>query len=845
MVRLERIPSGIETLELADPRDSFPLLFRQLFSRLEATGTKVVQRPDEPDQLSSADPASDLAHAKAALAAGQLGRTEGISEPDRGASAVPGTAPSRSAVGHARELTPGGAVTKADAADRAGAEATDATFLRLEARSVHEAAEATAALLHSLLAQNAAPLSSLSSPSSSSSSSASSSPPSSSSLLPSSSLLLIRDGDPRTHAILDSALRRHGLAVPGLRLSSTHRPACQVLPLFLQLSWEPVDTALLVQFLQLSVSPVPGSVRWRLLRAVREAPGYGSKEWHEARDKAIASLRDRYGHEAAERAATALQQWIDDVPRIPDGTRVPVIQVMDRTRQVAEWLNRMAHAGDEPDPTFRIAHRQAQLLLELLDLHPAPDLLRLELEGLLREVTATGTETVAFPRQAGALRVVGSPAAVLEEASTVVWWQCVGASVPREPRPFWSDEEVAWLSQRGVELHSPRERLLHRARELARPVLAARDRVILVQPQHVFGERQESHPIWDQIVARIAPDRAAQRRLTLDAEELLRADGPLAPLVRERPVESLPAPARLLCTSHRPIRLREQESPSSLERLLSCPLRWGLSYGASLWPRDLAVIPTGPLFLGTVAHRVVESVLGEHLDAELPVPEEVEERIGLRFDALLPQVAAPLLRPEREAERGQVRATLVRSTGELVRLLRLGDYRIATIEKAHDKPLGDGRLGGRTDLVLRRQRDGLVAVVDLKWAGKTNKLRALREGTALQLAAYSHLLREGDAGGWPPTAYFLFPSRQLLSTRPAEFPGCQRVDGPDEGAVWARVVRSLDAVRERLARGEVEVPFLTAEDRKGFSGFGDDGIAIPAPCRYCEYQLLCGAEEIE
>jgi hypothetical protein len=180
-----------------------------------------------------------------------------------------------------------------------------------------------------------------------------------------------------------------------------------------------------------------------------------------------------------------------------------------------------------------------------------------------------------------------------------------------------------------------------------------------------------------------------------------------------------------------------------------------------------------------------------------------------------------------------------------VRLLRLGDYRIATIEKAHDKPLGDGRLGGRTDLVLRRQRDGLVAVVDLKWAGKTNKLRALREGTALQLAAYSHLLREGDAGGWPPTAYFLFPSRQLLSTRPAEFPGCQRVDGPDEGAVWARVVRSLDAVRERLARGEVEVPFLTAEDRKGFSGFGDDGIAIPAPCRYCEYQLLCGAEEIE
>jgi hypothetical protein len=115
-----------------------------------------------------------------------------------------------------------------------------------------------------------------------------------------------------------------------------------VLPLFLQLTWEPVDTTLLVQFLHLPVSPVPGTVRRHLLRALASAPGFGSDDWTTARDKAIASLRENYGDDAATHAETAIRNWLD-IPRTPDGTRVPLTRVMDLTRQVAEWLNHRAH----------------------------------------------------------------------------------------------------------------------------------------------------------------------------------------------------------------------------------------------------------------------------------------------------------------------------------------------------------------------------------------------------------------------------------------------------------------------------------------------------------------------
>ena len=85
----------------------------------------------------------------------------------------------------------------------------DGSLLKIEAKTLMEAAEATAACLAALL-KNRNPQ----------------------------SIVLLRDGDSRASLVLETALRRYDLSSAGLTLESSHRPATQILPLFLGLAWD-------------------------------------------------------------------------------------------------------------------------------------------------------------------------------------------------------------------------------------------------------------------------------------------------------------------------------------------------------------------------------------------------------------------------------------------------------------------------------------------------------------------------------------------------------------------------------------------------------------------------------
>ncbi len=209
------------------------------------------------------------------------------------------------------------------------------------------------------------------------------------------------------------------------------------------------------------------------------------------------------------------------------------------------------------------------------------------------------------------------------------------------------------------------------------------------------------------------------------------------------------------------------------------------------------------------------------------------ETVTRLFDEQVAAEAATLIKPGMDRERTYVRQTMSRAAGVLVELLIRGGYRIDSIEEEHTDSFVLGQLQGRTDLIVRRTKDDKKAVIDLKWSGDKRKIQALKNGTALQLAAYSYFLRTKDI--WPSTAYFIFPSAQLYSTNQQDFPGCIFVPGPSEEEMWKNAALSIQKIRASLDGGKIAVPCFTEADKQ----LATAGMNIEPPCKWCSYQMFC------
>src|SRR5690606_11075193 len=88
---------------------------------------------------------------------------------------------------------------------------------------------------------------------------------------------------------IDHALLSHGMPTQGVHRSSPWRAALQVLPLALELAFDPKDPGRVYELLGLAGGPFAGAVARRLMYALARAPGVGGRPWEEARQRLSAS----------------------------------------------------------------------------------------------------------------------------------------------------------------------------------------------------------------------------------------------------------------------------------------------------------------------------------------------------------------------------------------------------------------------------------------------------------------------------------------------------------------------------------------------------------------------------
>jgi hypothetical protein len=128
--------------------------------------------------------------------------------------------------------------------------------------------------------------------------------------------------------------------------------------------------------------------------------------------------------------------------------------------------------------------------------------------------------------------------------------------------------------------------------------------------------------------------------------------------------------------------------------------------------------------------------------------------------------------------------------------------------------------------------------MDLKW-GVSGRKESLASGSALQLAAYAHLSREGDAA-LPGIAYFILSNQRVFAERGTCLTEADCPGNASAADTWAGAVVAFQQRLAELALGQLAAPGAV-EDPEASALAG--GMLRMAPgCRYCELDGLCGRE---
>lgn len=614
-------------------------------------------------------------------------------------------------------------------------------------------------------------------------------------------LFILPPGD-RT---LERVLTASGAPPLGISSYSSLRPILQLLPLFCELLWEPLDPYRLLELLTLPVSPIPRVAGRKLAEAVASSPGIGGKVWKAALDDIETNLLadDVAGKEKWAWTRLSLEEWLE-AKRYPLTSGVPREALAGLARRVAAWAGGRKLKDDADDSQLKALAAQAAHLARIAEGAPEGCISQPQLRKLLQTVLGQG---LPHGEDAGAGHIpwVTTPEAILAPVREIFWCGFTRGNAPGYRRSPWLKKETSWLAKIGIALPDPNLDLARQVSGYERAVLAASGRLVLVIPEIENGTPAELHPLYDRLAVIMGK---SIRTLEITASQWRAGDWRLG-AVATLPVmpRKVPVPVRFwTLPGEVVIPGMEHESYSSLVSVFDTPYKWVLSYGAALRPGALQSIGSKSAIMGNLSHRLFEElfVLGE--DCSRWSQALVEKKVERLLTLLLPTDGSVFLLPGHLSERQIIGRRLKRAAWVMAEHIKDNGWRVKGTEYGSQGTLGTQKVRGSVDLLLDKA-DGSLAVVDLKW-GLSKYLRSkLIKNRALQLALYAHMLKGKER--MPAVAYFSFSDATLVAPDRVAFKSARLAEPPD-GETLAILIGMMDNTfvfrRNQLGAGKIEVP---------------------------------------
>lgn len=612
--------------------------------------------------------------------------------------------------------------------------------------------------------------------------------------------------------LFDMALVAQDHPLVGNTAHSHWRPHLQVLPLLLDLLWNPLDPFSLLEFLSHPVNPLPAYVCRRLAQEVAENPGMGGKSWNKAlqdlQNKAVSLAED--DEKAGIVLLEKINRWLNHPRYDPEqGVEISLVgQLCDQTRQ---WFAAKANSNipDVEQALYYAASAQAAGSAKILNgmvENGQQMITRLQLNRLLEQVTSTGSPRPDTVTECCAMHSCGLPAAMIESNDNLLWWDFTS---PRLPAKYpWPAIVTKQLMDQGATLSSTKKLLQRVAKTWLQPLLQARQRVFFAAPVTRHSDSCVLHPLWEQL-----NPREQATIPVVDIDTLLDNgldDLELFQCLEQLPVQPLPHPVRWWQVNGEYLLAgREKESYSSLHAFLFSPYQWVLRYKAKLREGSLNQVKDGAVQQGSLLHLLFEELFGRSalgIEWKSCSKEELTIWVKSRLPQILADCGANLLLPGRRAECENLITTGQRSAWALINHLRAAEIVEILMEKHHETGFFGGKLGGYIDMLVTN-RSGNKAVIDLKLGGLKYRRSELTENQHLQLTIYAYL-EQAQGGEWPDQAFFILQDGLLLAQDSSFFPDaatCIPEEGETALSLWQDFEKTWKWRREQLDKGMIEI----------------------------------------
>ena len=631
--------------------------------------------------------------------------------------------------------------------------------------------------------------------------------------------------------LLDERLEEIGLPRAGFTEISPWRPVFQVLPLALDLIWEPVNPRKILQFLTNPICPLSNLIRFSLGNLVAEKPGIGGPYWRSTIEEILANASDAT---KAKQIRADIKFWLE-CEKFDASTGAPTDVIQKRITAVSNWLATKIAISEDLSEHMLFATAKGQtedLSSAVLRLEKYNDgrLTKADLRRLIDDIRGVGApladRVAEISVNTPSMQALRESGGVFKPHSEIIWSGLSGYS--RFSAPFITDAEREQLREQNIQFVEEDALLASLRESRYRPVLMSKDRLVLITP----NGRSSDHPVWTRIITAFPNVNIYTEKSALDLLGINRTRVQALNLPPKQREWQLPASTI--------IPKAKSSSFSSLEKFLFKPHQWILGYPAKIRSGSLSIVNDGNRLKGNLAHRLIEDFLNAHTDLQTVDLDSIVNWSKPVLETLIKEEGATLLEEGSFKERVEFISIMERALKTLITHLVNAGVTTTETEKKISASFIGGPLEGSID-ILAVNSEGAKAIIDVKYGLAKYRREELKNSQYLQLATYDRL-----TGSQPHLSYFSITDACMLNLSHSFFNDGENIT-PDLNLsldeYWSNIEVIWSHRHELYNNGIIEVPVEGTEPN---SNSVPNGIVLDIPetnDRFSEYAALTGWED--
>lgn len=561
----------------------------------------------------------------------------------------------------------------------------------------------------------------------------------------------------RNNSLFDEMLNSFGLPVSGSKQVKANPMIIQLVKLIAALLVKPLHIHNLMSYLQVDINPVPATLRYALMKVLKETGGVNNSEWNNL-------IEDFKFNDAAHK------QEIQNFLNICESDKNNVNR-LDATRlyhSLELWSQkRLILIQNDPSVSSQLMYLidMCKAVIGVLDAKTGEFISSSEL-GLIISGVYEPNDFTNYETQVGACSVFSVPGQLIDSPKNCVWLDCYNEEMKPTWYSFLNSIEIDRLKAQNVIIWDTAEQTRATSESLLMGLLMPHERCVLVLSEKANDEPVSDHPVYSFLKASIP----AIENFILDAFMLTEANlnelGWVNPTVQSLNASALPEKKLVhQITKGNLIPERPTESASSIGLLVQSPFDWVLQYGAKIQPANSYQLDDVATTKGNVAHKLIEMLFKEAENDLLKA-----KMLMTGYDAFLQKTAEGygmlLLLDENRFEYERFRTSLLHAVDTLFQIIDKNGLKVTGTESkltAELPTLNNLSVRGFIDLILETP-DGKKAIFDLKWSRKPqNYVQRMKENKHIQLAIYKELLEAAEKNIVDFVAYFSLSNSCLIT----------------------------------------------------------------------------------